>query len=82
MRKHAKSLVDVSPGERVTVRQIFFDGLRAYCAERGLRPGCRVTLLERDPSRVLLREADGSVVGCPAEFARFVEVAREREPQT
>jgi hypothetical protein len=80
MKKHTTSLVDVTPGEGVTVRQILFDGLRDYCADLGIHEGCRFTLLEGDPSKVLLRGAGGAVVRCPVEFARFVEVARDKQP--
>jgi hypothetical protein len=78
MQEHARSLVEVAPGETVRVRQVIFDSLRAYCGELGLREGERVTRLEDSPSNVLLRGAGGRVVRCPSEYARFVEVARDR----
>jgi hypothetical protein len=79
MQKHVISLVDVAPGEAVTVRQILFDNLRAYCAGLGLHEGDRVTLLEGGPSNVLLPAAGGTVVRCSAEFARFVEVVPDQD---
>lgn len=76
MEGHTESLLDVAPGETVRVRQVVFDGLRAYCAERGVGKGDQLTLLESGRSDLLLEEADGTLVRCPCEYARFVEVAR------
>lgn len=78
MKRNAESLVDVTPGETVKVRQVIFDSLREYCAELGVQKGDRLTLLEGDLSSLLLEEDDGRLVRCPCEFARFIEVARER----
>jgi hypothetical protein len=78
MRKHT-SLVDVARGEAVTVRQILFDSLRAYCAARGLHEGDGITLLEDGPSNVLLLATGGTATRCPAELARFVEVLQDQE---
>jgi hypothetical protein len=78
MQPHGTSLVSATPGGALTVRQILFDGLRAYCAQRGLHDGDRVALLEVDPAEVVVRNTGGAMVRCPAEFARFVEVAPER----
>jgi len=78
MQEHAESLVDVGPGETVRVRQVIFDGLRAYCAELGVNEGDQLTLLEAGWSNLLLKQADGRLVRCPCEFARFVEVARDQ----
>jgi hypothetical protein len=77
MQPRATSLMSVPPGKPVTVREILFEGLRAYCAERGLYDGGQVTLLEADPREVLIRSTSGTRVRCPAAFARFVEVASE-----
>lgn len=77
MQSHATSLMSVTPGNPVTVREILFEGLRAYCAERGLHDGGQVTLLEADPREVLIRNTGGTMVRCPAAFARFVEVVLE-----
>jgi len=79
MRRYATSLVSATPGTEVTVREILFDGLRAYCAERGLHDGGQVTLLEADPREVLIQNTSGTMVRCPAAFARFIEVASEGE---
>lgn len=76
MEGHTESLLDVAPGETVRVRQVVFDGLRAYCAELGVGKGDQLTLLETGRSDLLLEEADGRLVRCPCEYARFVEVAR------
>ena len=78
MKRGAESLVDVTPGETVKVRQVIFDSLREYCAELGVHKGDRLTLLEGGLSNLLLEEEDGRLVCCPCEFARFIEVARER----
>jgi hypothetical protein len=78
MQEHAESLVDVGPGETVRVRQVIFDSLRAYCAELGVGKGDQLTLLESGRSNLLLEEADGRLVRCPCEYARFVEVSRSQ----
>jgi hypothetical protein len=78
MEGHTESLLDVAPGETVRVRQVVFDGLRAYCAELGVGKGDQLTLLESGRSDLLLEEADGRLVRCPCEYARFVEVDRCR----
>lgn len=78
MQEHVESLVDVTPGETVEIRQVIFDSLREYCAELGVHKGDHLTLVEGDLSNLLLEEDDGRLVRCPCEFARFVEVARER----
>ena len=69
--------MSIPPGRPVTVREILFEGLRAYCAERGLHDGGQVTLLEADPREVLIRNPSGTMVRCPAAFARFVDVVSE-----
>jgi hypothetical protein len=79
MRKHT-SLASVAPGEAVTVRQILFDSLRAYCASRGLHEGDGITLLEGGPPNVLILATGGTPMRCPTEFARFVEVSRNQRP--
>jgi hypothetical protein len=79
MQYHATSLASAAPGNAVRVRRILFDSLRAYCGQRGLRDGGPVTLLEADPTEVLLRHHDGTMIRCPAEYARFVEVAPEAD---
>jgi hypothetical protein len=78
MKRRAESLVDVTPGETVRVRQVLFDTLRAYCGDLGVHEGDQVTLIEDGVFNLLLEEADGRLVHCPCEFARFVEVAREK----
>ena len=78
MRKHT-SLADIARGDAVTVREILFDSLRAYCAARGLHEGDGITLVEGHPSNVLQVASGGTVMRCPAEFARFVEVIPRQE---
>jgi hypothetical protein len=77
MRHHATSLASATPGTAVTVREILFEGLRAYCGKRGLHDGGKITLLDADSREVLLRNTSGTMVRCPAAFARFIEVTSE-----
>jgi hypothetical protein len=81
VQEQTTSLVDVLPGETVVVRRVLFDGLRAHCAERGIKPGDRLTVLPGGESNVVLWEVDGRVVRCRPEVARFVEVARQAAPE-
>jgi hypothetical protein len=81
VQEQTTSLVDVPPGETVVVRRVLFDSLRAHCAERGIKPGARVTVVRSGESNVVLWEAGGKVVRCPPEVARFVEVARQVAPE-
>lgn len=81
MQPRARSLLSVPPGRPVTVREILFEGLRSYCAERGLHDGGQVTLLETAPREVLIRNPSGTMVRCPAAFARFVDVVSEGAPE-
>jgi len=76
MDRFVRSLADVAPDEVVTVRRVLFECLRARCAKLGLREGDRVDVRGRRHSSRVLRTADGRLVRCPPELARFVEVRR------
>jgi len=76
MREAVQSLMDVMPDEVVTVRRVLFECLQAHCAELGLREGDRVRVGGGRRSTRLLRTADGGLLRCPPELARFVEVRR------
>ena len=74
MTEAVQSLADVMPDEVVTVRRVLFECLQAQCAELGLREGDRVRVGGDRHSTRLLRKANGWLLRCPPEFARFVEV--------
>lgn len=70
----ARSLIDITVGERVTVGAVLFEIVRNHCSSVGIRPGV-VMLCECCTSRsVLLRRDDGIRVEIDRVFAAFVEV--------
>lgn len=71
------SLADVEPDEVVTVQRVLFECLQARCEKMGLREGDRISVRGCHCSTCELRAADGRLVRCPLELARFVEVRRD-----
>jgi hypothetical protein len=74
MTEHARSLADTTTNEAVTVRRILFECLQAHCAELGVHEGDLVRVTEEGTATLMLRRPDGSLVRCPPEVARFIEV--------
>lgn len=74
MSHPVQSLADVGPDQVVTVGRVLFDGLQTRCAELGIRMGDRLNVGGSQYSTRVLRRADGGLVHCPPELARFVEV--------
>lgn len=77
MDHRSRSLAEVARDEVVTVRRILFECLRARCAGLGVEEGDRLVVDDAVTPSLALRKADGRIVPCPQELARFVEVCRE-----
>jgi hypothetical protein len=80
MRELPRSLAEVLPDEAVVVRRILFGCLRARCAELGVHEGDVVSVASHGTPTLVLRRPDRSLVRCPADVARFIEVQDELRP--
>jgi hypothetical protein len=69
------SLAGVRPGERVRIRSILFEQVRAACDGAGVREGDIVLCTGAPPSSILLSTLRGNAT-LPSTTARFVEVDR------
>ncbi len=78
MDRSVRSLAEVPPDEVVTVHRVLFECLQAHCDGLGLREGDRVSVGGELNSTRVLCKADGRLVRCPLELARFVEVRSDR----
>lgn len=70
-----RSLADVSAGEQVEVRDLFFDAVRDRFAPYGIRAGVTVRCVERSPVDLTILTPTGTRVAVSHDHARFVEVA-------
>ncbi len=70
----ARSLIDITVGERVAVGAVLFDTVRDHCSAIGIQPGV-VMRCECCTSRsVLLQREDGMRIEVDRVYAAFVEV--------
>lgn len=70
-----RSLADVSAGEQVEVRDLFFDTVRSRFEPYGIRAGVTVRCVERSPAALTIVTPAGARVDVPRDHARFVEVS-------
>lgn len=76
MMASTPSLVEIPADEVVTIRRIFFECLQERCGELGVNEGDLLSVAGGTGGSLVLRTADGRLVPCPREVARFVEVRR------
>lgn len=70
----ARSLIDITVGERVAVGEVLFEIVRSHCSSIGIEPGV-VMRCECCTSRsLLLRRDDGIRIELDRVFAAFIEV--------
>lgn len=69
-----RHLLDTEPGEEVRVRDILFEPLRNLCRTRGLQPGVRLRVQERDRREVRVRLPGGKLLGVEAHVAQLIEI--------
>lgn len=73
-RAAASSLAAARAGEKIAIRRILFDELRALCADLDLHEGDVVRCRTGASSRMSLETAGGRVVLLERDWARFIQV--------
>ena len=68
------SLAAVAPGDAVIVQRVLFELLRDKCSDLDVREGDALHCQAVGDARIFLRTADGRLVACRRDWARFVEV--------
>lgn len=69
-----RSLADIRPNERVSIKHVLFGTLKVLCGDLGLHEGAEVRCRRATRSVLVLENERGRTVILDQDWARFVEV--------
>lgn len=69
-----RHLLDTRPGDEVWIRRIPYEPIRGLCRRRGLEPGVRLRVQDRDRREVRVRLPGGRLLGVEVHVAQLLEV--------
>jgi hypothetical protein len=76
---HVRSLATSAVGDQVRVELILFEGLRAHCAQIGIREGDRLRCCSVTPATLVFETSAGTLVALEQKWACFIQVGTPSE---